>query len=154
MDRLWTEYRARILGIYSPLCSKTHGVQPLPSSPLSSPPPVYVVLPRDMCVDVLSRDVLTPAVTCVGILVLDPEFLRVCMHASRSFEWSERIRGTRLCLKLSMPVNAHPLLNILDSNPVLPLNSRSYRMLCYRSGKFHSLPGATLMAGIGGMSPG
>jgi len=83
MDRLWTEYCARIFGIYSPLCSKSHGVQPLPSSPLSSPPPVYVVLLRDMCVDVLSRDVLIPAVTCVGIRSRVPAGVRACIEKLR-----------------------------------------------------------------------
>ena len=41
----------------------------------------YVVFHREICVDILLHDVLTPASTCIDIQF---RFLWVCMHTSRS----------------------------------------------------------------------
>ena len=115
VDRLWTDYYARALCIRSPLHSNCCGVLTLPSSPLSSSlqSPLYVVLRLDISVDVLSRDVLTPAPTCIGIRSRVPVGVRACL--GRTFELCERLRGMRSCFKLSTPVYAHLSLNIVEN---------------------------------------
>ena len=91
-------------------------VAPYPlSSSLPYPPPVpsppCVVLHRDISVHVLSRDVLTPTLTCIDIRCRFPA--GVCEHPERTIELSERIMGG--CVwKLSTHVHAPRSLSILE----------------------------------------
>jgi hypothetical protein len=100
-----------IIAVASCLCPP-----PLPCPLPSVPSPLCVVLHRDISVHVLSRDVLTPTLTCIDIRCRFPAGVRE--HPERTFELCEQIRGMWLRLETldTCPqLSAHRSLNILEN---------------------------------------
>ena len=100
---------------------------PSPRSSLPVPPYCTSAASRHQC-PCLTRDVPTPTLTFIDTRCRVPAGVRA--YLERTFELCERIRGTRLCLKLSIPVYSHWSLNILETYTDPPPNL-SYSTLCY-----------------------